>query len=293
MAGTEPTITCPSCSVAVTSSARRCPECGHWIPTELSSRLPKRESQRAAGAAGSSAPPQKAPSTLPPVSPSAMRPLPPSILRAAWPWLGAGAAIVLAFVWLRPRSSTDAARSRAAHVAAVAPPPAASAQPEAPVPRADDLDLEAALARATSKALAWHRDAELLEITVTDVVGGKITAGGAGSIQIRFGTPPAGRRVGPGAHVGTDQIMVRIDERGDRAEPVRGPAARSVAPPVCGFDRAWRAMVASGVPPGDPVTMRFALDKRGDRAVWTAQPVGSREPTRTLDGSSCAVLLRR
>ena len=132
-----------------------------------------------------------------------------------------------------------------------------------------------------------------MEIKVTEVVGGRIAEGSDGAILIRFGTPPLGRRLGPGARVGTDQVLVRVDDRGQRTEQVRGPAARSVAPPTCSFDRAWRAVVASGVSPSEPLTMRFALDKRGQRAVWTVQPDASREPTRTLDGSSCAIILRR
>jgi hypothetical protein len=203
--------------------------------------------------------------------------------------------IVLGGVWLRPHGPTDAvkARPRMAEGTPVAPRASSATDSGSPSSRAELPDLDGALARATSKALQWHRDAQLVEIKVTEVVGGRIAEGSDGAILIRFGTPPLGRRLGPGARVDTDQLLVRVDDRGEHPEPVRGPAARGVAPPGCSFDRAWHAMVASGVPSGEPVTLRFALDKRGERAVWTVQPDASREPTRTLDGSSCAIILRR
>ncbi|MBN1612497.1 MAG: hypothetical protein JW940_38055 [Polyangiaceae bacterium] len=244
------------------------------------------DSQHALGAAGGS---------VPPYGRSTTKPAPPSILRATAPWLGVAAAIVLAGVWLRPRGSAggDPARPTSAEGAPIAPRASSSAESASKPSPAALVDLDAALARATSKAKAWHRDAELVEIRVTDVIGGRIAPGSGAAIEMRFGTPPLGKRLGPGARVGTGQMLVLVDDRGDHTEQVRGPAARSVAPPGCGFDRAWHAMVASGVPPDQPVTLRFGLDKRGERAVWTAQPDGSREPTRTLDGSSCAVILRR
>jgi hypothetical protein len=295
MAGSEPTIMCPSCSVLVSSASGHCPECGHWLPTELPSRPPALDAQRALGAAGSGAPLRRAPSTAPPHGPFTTGRTPFAILRAALPWVGVAAVIVLAGVWLTVPSSPDAtkARPRLAAGAPVAPRTSSPADSGSQSSPADVLDLDAALARATSKALRWHRDAQLLEITVTEVVGGRIATASGGAIQIRFGTPPLGRRLGPGARVGPDQMLVRVDDRGEHTEQARGPAARSVAPPTCSFDRAWRAVVASGVSPSEPLTMRFALDKRGQRAVWTARPDGSHEPTRMLDGSSCAIILRR
>jgi hypothetical protein len=295
MAGSEPTIMCPSCSALVSSASGHCPQCGHWLPTELPSRPPTLEAQRDLAATGGSAPLRRAASTAPPHGPSPTRPGPSSILRTALPWFGVAAAIVLAAVWIAARSSPDAveAPARLAEGVPAAPGAASSVHSGAQPSPADPLDLDASLARATSEALRWNRDAQLVEITLTDVVGGRIAPGSGGAIQIRFGAPPLGRRLGPGARVGTDQVLVRVDDRGQRTEQVRGPAARSVAPPTCGFDRAWRAAVASGVASDEPLTMRFALDKRGQRAVWTVQPDGSREPTRTLDGSSCAIILRR
>jgi hypothetical protein len=295
MARTPPTITCPSCSVEVSSASRRCPECGHWLPTELPSRPPTPDSQRAQGTAQSSAVPRRVPSTVPPHGSAAPKSAPPSIWRATLPWLGVAAAVVLAAFWLRPRGSADPgqAGARSTERAPTAPAASSSADSGSPPAAPGVLDLDAALSRATSRALEWHRDAELVDITLTGVVDGRIPAGGGWTMQMRFGTPPLGKRLGPGARVGTDQILVRVDDRGERSEQVRGPAARSVAPPSCGFDRAWHAMVSSGVPSDQPVTLRFALDKRGERAIWTAQPNASREPTRTLDGSSCAIILRR
>lgn len=290
MAGTQLTqIACPSCSVVVSTAGERCPECGHWLPTELPSRP-------AQGAPPRSRPPsQRAPSSMPSARPHERPRMPMSFVRKALPWLAVVATLVLVWVWLRANPSASETASRP--VVASAPPMASSAPtpPGDSVPSSapsDALDPDDALARATAKALEWNRDGQLVEIVVGPVVEGRLDTRAGGAVEIRFGAP-AGRRLGPGAPVTADQMLFRVDDQGDHVERVRGPAARSVAPPACGFERAWGAATASGLTSTSPVSMRFALDKDGQRGVWSVKLDGSKEPARVLDGSSCAIVGRR
>ena len=124
------------------------------------------------------------------------------------------------------------------------------------------------------------------------VVEGKLKGPGGGHVEMIFGAP-AGARVGPGAKVGPRQLRVQVDAEGEHTEEITGTALRGIAVPTCGVDRVWQTLVGSGAAADATLELRYAFDKKADRAVWSAWVQGQPETERKLDGSTCAIIVRR
>ena len=150
----------------------------------------------------------------------------------------------------------------------------------------------AVLARAKKRALAWHPDAVLVSMSFAPVVNGEVDVVGGGSFTLLFARP-AGARLGPGARVGPQRVLVTTDTNGTRLEERQDQrAARGVADPDCPFEQAWKKMIASGVASDAPLSVRYEMSRRHGRGVWRADVEGQPELTRTLDGRACRVLQR-
>lgn len=184
-----------------------------------------------------------------------------------WWTLGAGA---------KPAPSASAA----------APPPPAPTDSAAPT----SVELSQALTDARRRATSWYRDASLLSIEAAPVAAGKLDDPKA-SVVVTWGKPTG--RLGPGAPVGPARLVVTVTVVG-ASEKQAQDADKSVgvAEPSCTLDAAWRAAVASGLPSSKALTLSYAHNQKYDRAVWTARAAGGEGDTRTLDGQSCAIMVR-
>lgn len=109
---------------------------------------------------------------------------------------------------------------------------------------------------------------------------------------MRFGAP-AGDRLGPGAPLSGRQLLVRVDARSEQTKVVQATSATGIDVPACGAERVWQTLVAAGVPEDAALELRYAFARKPGRAVWTATVEGHPEHGRSLDGSSCAIIVRR
>jgi hypothetical protein len=176
---------------------------------------------------------------------------------------------------------------------ATAPPPSAAPQADAGSPLGDlrRADPGAILARARTRAAAWQRESELVEIAAGPVQAGRIDVLGGGRLSYTFGRP-SGARVGPGARVGAERLVVDVGKAGLATSERTGGAARAVADPACTLDQAWQKIVASGVPSSTSLELRYTMSDKHERAVWIASADSDAKLTRTLDGASCVILVR-
>ncbi|HEX7670889.1 MAG TPA: hypothetical protein VF395_14940, partial [Polyangiaceae bacterium] len=257
---------------------------------------------------GAEQPPAREPSAAPPPageSPAAprSRPIP---LRSetpgkaardkAIPWvvLGVGlAAILLLAVALGPRHGDDSATSAAAAVKSAAPRP-----PDHPVnpndlalgdlTKVDPIDV---LGRAKTRALAWNRDAVLVSLRAQPVSAGKVNVESGGTLEYFFGKP-TGEGFGAGTRVSGKRFRIAIAASGTTAEEVAGGLGRAALEPNCPLDEAARKAQAAGLPSSAPVSAAYEISEKHKKAVWRVAVASNPTETRTLDGWTCAVLIR-
>jgi len=261
---------CPSCGAVLSAGGGRCPHCG----TQLPASLPAGPSPAAiVGTRLSGAPPRPKPkrALLVPVSASLIL---------------LGAVGFFAY-WFGVRKAPEPPAVPAMTVSAMAATPG-----EPFVADAGGPDLNATLVQAKVRATAWDRDALLVKAVFSPVVAGTVDLAGGATVEVTYGKP-AGERLGPAARVGPQRLVVTSDAAGTHTEVQTDPsAARAVAEPNCTFNQAWRAMTAAGLDPNVQVTLRYERSEKHDRGVWIAELAGDPTQTRTVDGSSCNLLVR-
>lgn len=253
---------CPQCGAAVGGTAGRCIQCG-FLFTEAT-------------------PPISAPLGF---VQGRMRPRPKPRQTgklAALILLGGllGVAAVSALAWSSLKRSAEERRlaTEAAPASARLPPPA---------PSSTALEPDALLPSAKSKALAWHRDALLVEIDAAPVgKDGKLD--GDGSVSFVFGKP-ASAKVGMGADVRGTAFQVSFGSSGSETREKPAPRARAVAEPNCLVEDVAK-IIAASVPSAGPLRLRYAMSEKHERAVWRVYEVGADKVLRTLDGTSCNIL---
>lgn len=283
MQGTRP-LSCWQCGTVLSAAGGRCSTCGAEQP-------PAPEP--------SAAPPPTGQSLAAP----RLRPIP---LRSetpgkaardkAIPWvvLGVGlAAILVLAVALGPRRGDDAAKTT--------PVAARSALPSLPEHPADPNDLALGdltkidpidvLGRAKIRALAWNRDAVLVSLRAQPVSGGKVNVESGGTLEYAFGKP-TGEGFGAGTRVSGKRFRVRIAASGTTAEEVAGGLGRAALEPNCPLDEAARKAQAAGLPPSAPVSAAYEISDKHKKPVWRIAVASNAAETRTLDGWTCAVLIR-
>ncbi len=278
MTATDPAVpphVCAQCGTVIAASGGRCPQCGLMQPGGL--------------------PPITAP---PPYLGSRPPPSLPPPKKSAAPMIAVGgAALVLAGIVaiaaLRgPAATTSSLPSAAVPAAPTTAPSSAHPDPGGLVPDLSDMKLDPLLQGAEKKALAWHRDAQLVAIQVGPVVEGRLDATKGTRVEILHGEPTPGR-LGPGSPVGTKQLTVLVTHEGSKVEELQGEAgAKAIAEPTCVLEEAWRRVVASGVPSSSELSLRYSHSPKHDRAVWVASVAADDKLTRTLDGRTCTILLR-
>jgi hypothetical protein len=96
------------------------------------------------------------------------------------------------------------------------------------------------------------------------------------------------------------QLTVTVRRSGiEQAATLDGAKARgsttamTVVEPNCVFDAAAKAAHASGVPAAAPMKLRYEADAAVKRGVWSARIPGHSDLDRTIDGQTCAVVVRR
>jgi hypothetical protein len=161
-----------------------------------------------------------------------------------------------------------------------------------PVPSSPYADLFSVVSTAQGRALAWDAAAVLVRVEAGPLRGGQLDPRAGSRILVTFGKARTAR-LGPGAKVGEERLVVALDERGLTTSETRGPLdERAVAVPECTPFEAWRRLVASGVPSSAEPTLTYAMHPRLDRAVWVGEVTDDAKLVRTLDGRTCAILTR-
>jgi hypothetical protein len=154
------------------------------------------------------------------------------------------------------------------------------------------VDATAVSTRARARARSWDAHAALVSLEATPVAsGGKIDVRSGGKLELTFARP-AGGRLGPGAPTGAGQLVVVVDAGGSKVEERQGQPGIAVDDPNCPLAEAWRKMIASGVPSSSAVTMRYAHSARHEKAVWQTSTSDDAKLARTIDGWTCAILVR-
>lgn len=252
-------LSCPACGTPVSAYGGRCPTCGAELPAE-----PPR-APRAPRAQRRAAP-----------RPSPLRPL------ALAAGVGVAVAALVGGAWYLSDRSAELADPEAGAAETT------QAAPTAALPT-DPMELHNALSTARRRAQSWQADAALASIQVSAVDKGRVAE--SGTIEVEFGKPKNGQ-LGPRVPLLPERLFVTIGRRAPESAERRGKPAESIADPNCPLEQAWRKMVASGIPSNTPVSMRYELSKRHDRAVWYARAGDGDGAVRILDGNNCAILPR-
>ncbi|MCC6215979.1 MAG: hypothetical protein IT376_14025 [Polyangiaceae bacterium] len=256
-------LSCPACQTVVSSYGGRCPSCGAELPPVLVAAKPSLAPGVAAARVGGR--PRRSFPVVP-VAAGAM------VLVA----LGVGAA-----VHLRGSSQPAAGSARPTGSAALALVPSGAVA----------LDALDSIARGVSRASRWSAESALVTLEARGVKDAKLTPGG--TLELAFG-----KRTGTaaaGAKVGAERLVLAFSGTGGQMTEREGtgPAgARSVHEPNCNLDEAWRRAVASGMPAGDELSFIYAWNEKLGRAVWLATHPTDPKLSRTLDGETCAVVVR-
>jgi hypothetical protein len=232
--------------------------------------------------------------TAPPFRSS--RPVGNAARNKAIPWvvLGVGlAAILLLGVTLAPHRHGD--------MTGAGPSAAKLAVPSPPAPLADpnglgigdpsQVDPSDVLARAKSRALVWNRDAVLVSMRAEPVSEGKVNLTSGGTIEYVFGKP-TGEGFGMGARVSGRRFRITLAGSESTAAEVGGTAGRAAPEPNCPIDEAARKAQAAGLPASAPVSAVYEMSEKHRKPVWRVTALGNVTETRTLDGQTCAILVR-
>jgi hypothetical protein len=208
--------------------------------------------------------------------------------------LGVGlAGILVLAVTLGPRRADDSTRA--------APVAAKSAVPSLPDHPADPNDLRVGdpgsvdpmdvLARAKTRALAWNRDAVLVSLRAQPVTGGKVNLMNGGTVEYLFGKP-TGEGFGAGTRVSGKRFHITLSGSGTTAEEAGGAPGRAALEPNCPLDEAARKAQAAGLPASAPVSVVYEVSDKHKKPVWRITASSNNAETRTLDGWTCAILIR-
>jgi hypothetical protein len=267
---------CWQCGTVVSAPGGRCPTCGAEQPN---------------------APTTTAPAPAPGPEFRSVRPVPAPTPKPnkALPWvvLGVGlAAIGTAATLLSPgrRDGSSAAAS------ANRPPPAAAApRPVDPndlgIQNPAAVDPSDVLGRAKTRALVWSKDAVLASIRARPVVNGKVDLTGGGTVEYVYGKP-TGEGFGAGARIAGKRLRITLTGSGTKVDEIGGGPLRAAMEPNCPLDEAVQKVEAAGIPRNTPLSAVYEVSDKHQKAVWRLSGSGDDATSRTLDGMSCAILVR-
>lgn len=274
-----PILSCRQCGTVLSAAGGRCPTCGAEQPADAPRGLPT-----PVGTA-MLAPSLRAGRHI--ASPET------SARKKALPWvvLGVGMVAIGGLVALMPRhADTTPAAPSITPVPAATPSEARSADPNdfgiADPGAVDPMEI---LGRAKTRAVAWSKDAELASIHAEPVVNGKVNLSGGGSIEFWFGKPTGEARM---ARVSGKRLHLTLTASGTQASEVSAGPGRAALEPSCPLDEAIRKASAVGVPAGAPLSVSYEVSEKYQKAVWRIAAPGAGTAPRTVDGYTCAILVR-
>lgn len=275
-------LSCSSCGTVLSAAGGRCPTCGMEQPfsSESIPHAPARASR----------PPSDQPDARIPTRPPPRRKqlLPLLVLMLGGTGLVGLATLGRSVLVERQPAEVDPAISATQ-----------SALPPAPIDpndmglggaqRVEPLEL---LERARTRALAWERDAVLVSMKASPVVAGWVDLAAGGTIEFTFGKPTAGG-FDEGTPVGTERLTVTVEAGGasTRSHTARA-GGRATLEPGCALEDAVRKLEASGLPRNVPLSVRYERSDRHGKAVWEASTLEPPELRRTVDGWTCAIIVR-
>ncbi len=172
--------------------------------------------------------------------------------------------------------------------ASSAPPaPGAEPSPLGDLTRVDVSDLYPTIKQ---RAAQWSSDARLVSIVAVPVIGSKVDLSAAGGeIVYQF----AAARDATGREKPRGRLDLRVTRDGIKPQPSNEATTAEAIEPNCVSDAAARAAHASGIPSNVRMKLRYEVDRVLGRGVWTAKVDGRRDLDRTIDGKTCAIIVRR
>lgn len=151
----------------------------------------------------------------------------------------------------------------------------------------DPTDL---LAHVKSRASAWHRDAVLVSMSAQPVRKGLVDLTNGGSVEYNFAR--ADGPLNPGSAVKADRLIIRVDASGPSEQETRAGAGRSTAEPNCSLAEAFEAARAAGLSDDAGIAVRYEMSDRHGKSVWQLSSLSDTKSARTVDGWTCAILVR-
>jgi hypothetical protein len=276
-----PLLSCWQCGTVLSAAGGRCPACG--------------AEQRAAGSppAGASlaapvgiAAPRVSRRGPPPGATSRQKALP-------WVVLGVGLLAIGGLFALAPRHPDT--NSIAASNTAKVLPSATQAPPVDPndlgIKDPSAVDPGEILGRAKTRALAWSKDAQLVSLRALPVENAKVNLSSGGIIEFWF-AKPTGEGFGSGARVGGKRLHLKLGATGTEVEEIAAQNGRAALEPNCPFDEAVRKAIASGIPATSSLTVSYEVNDKHKKPVWRLSAGAGDANSRTIDGWSCAILVR-
>ncbi len=192
-------------------------------------------------------------------------------------------ALAAAGIWLFGRSPEAPPPSDAPVEATTAA--AAPAKPTVDPVGPNPLDATKTLIDASQRARAWNSDALLSEIVV-DVEDGKPK----GALRVRYGASTSG--LVPGSRLSPARLAISYEGGGASQTTERSTKPEVGLPdPNCPLEVAWLKATESGIDRRAAVQVRYAASASSGRPVWTVRALNDKT-TRTVDGSSCAIVVR-
>jgi len=262
----------------LSAAGGRCPTCGAEQPTEA---------PRSVGAPIGTAP-------LSPPRPARLAGPTRNARPKALPWvvLGVGLAAIGALFALvsRHTEAPELAPHAVTSVAATAAPPSVDPN-DFGIQDPSAVDPMEILGRAKTRALVWSKDAQLASIRVEPVLNAKVNLKAGGAIEFWF-AKPNGENFGSGARTSGKRLHISVTSAGTSVDETAAVQGRAALEPSCPLDEAVRKAVAVGVPSTTPVSVSYDVSDKYKKAVWRIAPSGSDGPARTVDGWTCAILVR-
>jgi hypothetical protein len=282
---------CQRCGAALTSLAGRCPNCD--APQSGSEEITKIDLDMPTPLPNAPRPTAPAAHTAPRAStrPRSMRvpaPPPPKNTRL---WILAPLLIVLGtVVTIAVLRSNQMAREEAAQRLALDELRRAQAAEPSPVPKVAP-SLINLWNEASDLSRAWNKNAMLIQMQAQSLAPNAALDSNDGSARFEFGAPARDSNE-PMTHSGRDHFVVTIDKTGTRSAATHAaPGAIMVPEPQCPAEKALRVGPAVGFDANQNRTLAYLWNAAVDRSTWVVGDPSDPKRKRTLDGSTCVIIV--
>ncbi|HTM43802.1 MAG TPA: hypothetical protein VL137_02545 [Polyangiaceae bacterium] len=146
-------------------------------------------------------------------------------------------------------------------------------------------------AEASKLAAGWNRNAMLIQMRAQPLLPSGALDPSGSSVRFEFGAPAPDTNE-PMSHSGRDHFVVTIDKAGTQSVVTHAaPGATMVPEPQCPAEKAVRIGPAVGFDPKQSRTLSYLWNAAVDRSTWVVSDPGDAKRKRTLDGSTCAIIV--